>query len=75
MTIVMFGFKTHEVVHNMLANPTFADDMDYRPFCEYDVKTSTCHWQDFMSGDWAWHQVVSIAATYYSSCLKLVGRI
>ena len=43
-----------EVVRNMLANPNFADDMDYWPFREYDTKTSTRHWQDFMSGDWAW---------------------
>ncbi|KIM51856.1 hypothetical protein SCLCIDRAFT_33120 [Scleroderma citrinum Foug A] len=51
----------HEVVRNMLANPDFADDMDYRPFREYDTKTSTCHWQDFMLGDWAWRQADMIA--------------
>jgi len=63
-----------EVVRNMLANPNFADDMDYRPFREYDTKTSTRHWQDFMSGDWAWRQAVSIATSYYCSCLnQLVG--
>ncbi|KIK19244.1 hypothetical protein PISMIDRAFT_108073 [Pisolithus microcarpus 441] len=31
----------HKVVQNMLANPKFAKEMDYQPFCEYDVKTST----------------------------------
>ncbi|KIM67665.1 hypothetical protein SCLCIDRAFT_20711 [Scleroderma citrinum Foug A] len=45
----------------MLANPDFADDMDYQPFREYDTKTSTRHWQDFMSGDWAWRQADMIA--------------
>ena len=59
----------HEVVCNMLANPEFADDMDYRPFREYDAKTSTRHWQDFMLGDWAWRQAVSIAAFCYCGCL------
>ncbi|KAI5982008.1 hypothetical protein EDD15DRAFT_2378623 [Pisolithus albus] len=46
----------HEVVQNMLANPEFAKEMDYRPFREYDTKSSTRRWQDFMSGDWAWRQ-------------------
>ncbi|KAL4068167.1 hypothetical protein J3A83DRAFT_4359936 [Scleroderma citrinum] len=50
-----------KVIYNMLANPNFTDDMDYQPFCEYDTKTLTCHWQDFMSGDWAWHQADMIA--------------
>ncbi|KAI6019440.1 hypothetical protein PISMIDRAFT_101557 [Pisolithus microcarpus 441] len=49
----------HKVIQNMLANPEFAKEMDYQPFCEYDAKTSTQWWQDFMSGDWAWHQAVS----------------
>ena len=48
-----------EVVRNMLANPEFANEMDYQPFREYDMKTSTQRWQDFMSGDWAWRQAVS----------------
>ena len=48
-----------EVVRNMLANPEFANEMDYQPFREYDTKTSTQRWQDFMSGDWAWRQAVS----------------
>ena len=26
-----------EVVHNMLANPDFVDEMDYQPFREYDT--------------------------------------
>ena len=48
-----------EVVCNMLANPGFVDAMNYQLFCEYDTKTSTWWWQDFMSGDWAWWQAVS----------------
>ena len=49
----------HEVMRNMLANPDFANEMDYQPIHEYDTKTSTWWWQDFMSGDWAWRQAVS----------------
>ncbi|KAI6022994.1 hypothetical protein BKA83DRAFT_97099 [Pisolithus microcarpus] len=51
----------HEVVRNMLANPDFANEMDFQPFREYDTKDSTRRWQDFMSGDWAWHQADIIA--------------
>ncbi|KAI5998603.1 hypothetical protein EDD15DRAFT_2386521 [Pisolithus albus] len=51
----------HKVVQNMLANPEFANEMDYQPFREYDAKTSTRRWQDFMSGDWAWRQADIIA--------------
>ncbi|KAI6010048.1 hypothetical protein BKA83DRAFT_4467659 [Pisolithus microcarpus] len=51
----------HKVVQNMLANPEFSKGMDYRPFREYDTKCSTQRWQNFMSGDWAWHQADIIA--------------
>ncbi|KAI6045686.1 hypothetical protein EDC04DRAFT_2865210 [Pisolithus marmoratus] len=46
---------------NMLANLVLAEEMDYQPFCEYDTKSSTWWWQEFMSGDWAWHQADIIA--------------
>ena len=55
----------HEVACNMLANPDFAHEMDYQPFHEYDSKTSTWQWQDFMSGDWSWHQAVSRSIFIY----------
>ncbi|KAI6123241.1 hypothetical protein EDD16DRAFT_1691592 [Pisolithus croceorrhizus] len=34
----------HEVIHGILTSSEFTDELDYR------------HWQDFMSGDWAWEQ-------------------
>ena len=60
-----------KVVHNMLANPDFVDEMDYQPSHEYNMKTSTWQWQDFMSGDWAWWQAVSKLKAYhlYIHCL------
>ncbi|KAI6004187.1 hypothetical protein EDD15DRAFT_2385241 [Pisolithus albus] len=51
----------HKVVQNMLGNPEFAKEMDYQPFHKYDTKSSMRRWQDFMSGDWAWHQADIIA--------------
>ncbi|KAI6006144.1 hypothetical protein EDC04DRAFT_2871755 [Pisolithus marmoratus] len=50
-----------ETVHNMLSNPDFTSEMDYRPYHEYDSKSGKHHFQDFMSGDWAWDQVDIIA--------------
>lgn len=48
-----------DVVHNMLANPTYANEMDYRPYREYSTGQNKRQWKDFMSGDWAWDQAVS----------------
>ncbi|KIK17803.1 hypothetical protein PISMIDRAFT_44296, partial [Pisolithus microcarpus 441] len=51
-----------ETVHNILSNPDFTSEVDYRPYCEYDSKSSKCCKEelreDFMSGDWAWDQAV-----------------
>ncbi|KAG1888514.1 hypothetical protein F4604DRAFT_2023854 [Suillus subluteus] len=38
-----------QVVRNMLANPDYAKEFDYRPYRD-------SQWKDFMSGDWAWDQ-------------------
>ncbi|KAG1793319.1 uncharacterized protein HD556DRAFT_1432311 [Suillus plorans] len=48
------------MAHNMLANPTYKDEIDYTPFCEYDASDDTRRWKDFMSGDWAWQQADKI---------------
>lgn len=53
-----------EVVTRILANPDFNGHMDYTPYREYgpDLEgTGTQRrWKDFMSGDWAWEQAVSV---------------
>ncbi|KAG1787529.1 uncharacterized protein HD556DRAFT_1434418 [Suillus plorans] len=50
-----------EVVRNMLANPMYADEMDYQPYCEYASATDERQWKDFMSADWAWDQADEIS--------------
>ncbi|KAG1889253.1 hypothetical protein F4604DRAFT_1915123 [Suillus subluteus] len=49
------------MAHNILANPTFKDEINYTPFHEYDASDDTHHWKDFMSGDWAWQQADTIS--------------
>ncbi|KAG1879522.1 hypothetical protein C8R48DRAFT_745047 [Suillus tomentosus] len=44
------------MAHNILANPTYKNEIDYVPFREYDVLDNMRQWKDFMSGDWAWQQ-------------------
>ncbi|KAG1733920.1 uncharacterized protein EDB91DRAFT_1238517 [Suillus paluster] len=43
-----------EVVLNMLVNLAYANEMDYRPYYEWQL-------QDFMSADWVWNQADIIA--------------
>ncbi|KAG1717847.1 uncharacterized protein EDB91DRAFT_1241042 [Suillus paluster] len=45
-----------EVVCNMLANPAYSDEMDYRPYREYSTDGDEHQFRDFMSADWAWDQ-------------------
>jgi len=45
------------LVHNMLSNPDFKDEVDYAPFQEYD-RADNRQFQDIMSGNWAWEQCV-----------------
>ena len=44
------------LICNLIANPSFADEFDYVPYHEYHYGKH--HFCDFMSGDWAWKQVV-----------------
>ncbi|KAG1807351.1 uncharacterized protein BJ212DRAFT_1449365 [Suillus subaureus] len=50
----------HEVVCNMLANPTYSSEIDYCPYREYSTKGNKRQWKDFMSGDWVWDQADEI---------------
>lgn len=47
----------HEVVKALLANPDFADDIEFSPHRDYDA-TGHRRFSDFMSGDWSWEQAV-----------------
>ncbi|KAG2136951.1 uncharacterized protein EDB93DRAFT_1242305 [Suillus bovinus] len=50
------------MAHNIIANPSYKDEIDYAPFCEYDASDNTRQWKDFMSRDWAWQQAVCLAS-------------
>ncbi|KAG2109141.1 hypothetical protein DEU56DRAFT_975209 [Suillus clintonianus] len=45
-----------EVVRNMLANPDYIEEFDYRPYREFLTDGDERQWRDFMSGDWVWDQ-------------------
>lgn len=56
------------LVHNLLSNPDFKDEIDYAPFQEYTAD-GVHRFRDFMSGDWAWQQAVS-----FCSCIMLFSN-
>lgn len=58
----------------MLANPNYAVEVDLQPYHEFATEMDECQWQDFMSGDWAWNQVVSLFLSMFAS-LKFTHRI
>jgi hypothetical protein len=47
----------HQLLLNMLADPTFAKDFDYTPMQQFDCHGSR-RYEHFMSGDWVWIQAV-----------------
>lgn len=49
-----------EVLRSIIGNPAFDGEFDYVPYQEYI--DGIHHFQNFMSGDWAWTQAVSILA-------------
>lgn len=50
-------------VQHLLANPDFADDIDFVPYREFDAKGER-RYCDFFSGDWVWEQAVSTFTLY-----------
>ena len=48
-----------EVGKNMLGNPDFTKEIDFAPKRVYG-KYGKHEYQDFMSGNWAWDQAVSL---------------
>jgi hypothetical protein len=59
------------LVHNLLSNPDFKSDFDYAPYQEYSAD-GIHRFQDFMSGNWAWHQAVSPSHLWFNSLLIFV---
>ena len=54
----------------MLENPDFAEHFDYAPHQQYDTKGR--HYENFMSGDWAWKQAVSKFLTGWTKANKII---
>ncbi|KAI6009051.1 hypothetical protein EDC04DRAFT_2581766, partial [Pisolithus marmoratus] len=50
----------HQVIHNPLRCTNIKDEMDFIPYQEFNVTNEERHWEDFMSGDWAWEEVDKI---------------
>ncbi|KAJ3006600.1 hypothetical protein NUW54_g3876 [Trametes sanguinea] len=48
------------ILHNMLGNPDFKDNIDYAPYREVD-HNSARRLENFMLGEWAWRQANVIA--------------
>ncbi len=47
------------LVHNLLSNPDFKLGFNYMLYQEHGTDEAH-HFQDFMSGNWAWNQVVGL---------------
>ena len=50
----------HLLIQEMIANPEFKGQFDFTPYQEYSMDGQH-RFQDFMSGDWAWKQAVSVS--------------
>ena len=59
---------------NMLANQDFDGSFDYGPFQQYDSK-GIRQYENFMSGDWAWKQAVSVNLVFHCCTIIYASRI
>jgi hypothetical protein len=48
----------HQVMRELLGNPEFADGFAYTPYQQFE--NDERRWTDFMSGNWAWRQAVTV---------------
>ena len=46
-------------ITQIVSNADFKSLLDVVPYREYESATNARRWQDFMSGNWAWEEVVS----------------
>ena len=73
----VFYRDPRRVIHQMLANPDYKDDMDFSPYHTFD-NDGVCQYQHLMSRDWAWDQVVSpyhaLLARFFSSVFECRTR-
>ncbi|KAG2084606.1 uncharacterized protein F5147DRAFT_748792 [Suillus discolor] len=67
----------HTIIHNMLGNPNFKNEIDYAPYREWKGTgdSATRQWRNVMLGDWAWDQADNIAkdpATHGSMFVSVI---
>jgi hypothetical protein len=68
-----YDVSLHSHSQPLLSNPDFKSDYDYTPFQE-STTNETHHFQDFMSGNWAWTQAVSCHHHLFDLTLILVMK-
>ena len=50
--------------------------MDFIPYWEFDATNNQRRWEDFMSGDWAWEEVVCTGfISIIPTNLVLLGQV
>ncbi|KAI5987445.1 hypothetical protein EDD15DRAFT_2389481 [Pisolithus albus] len=52
--------NANTVVKNLLSNTDFHEHFDYIPYHEFEPM-GQCRWENFMSGNWAWHHADILA--------------
>ena len=62
------------VLCNLLDNPDFDGQFDYQPYIEQD-KNGKRHWNNMMSGNFAWHHSVSPESISMRIELKWINRM
>jgi len=63
---------SHTLVHNLLSNLDFKSGFDYALYQEHTTD-GVHHFCDFMSGNWAWKQVVRLH--YHFGILILISVV
>ena len=61
-----------EVLKAQLSNRDFAGEMDFAPKMVIDREKRTRRYQDFMSGEWAWAQAVSVPTIVTGAVLTAI---
>jgi hypothetical protein len=70
---ILFYIFIFKYKHTLLSNLDFRSNFDYAPFQECTTD-GTHHFQDFMSGNWAWTQAVSHCHHLFDLTLILVMK-
>jgi hypothetical protein len=71
----LFYRDPHDVIKNMIADPTFKCAFDYIPYQEFD-EDGDRQYGNLMSGNWAFHQAVCFVLYLHPSAdaIALTGH-